>query len=174
MTRRAALDAAAPHAAASASCAAASGLPPGTVDTLASGSRAILHGAAARGRAGGRSSRACTRCRGCVVAVAPGSAAPSGTAATTSRPGTPGTPDAGSCESSPAPSARPRVARAALPLFSEGLLQHRAIQCQVGDHLLQPPVLLAQLPQLTQLRRADAVVLPLPAVERRLGDPELA
>src|SRR5439155_13909319 len=60
-----------------------------------------------------------------------------------------------------------------LPLFSERLLQRGAVERQVRDCGLQPPVLLAQLPQLAQLGRADAVVLPLPAVERRLGDAEL-
>lgn len=48
------------------------------------------------------------------------------------------------------------------------------VQGQVGNQLLELPVLIPQLAQLPDLRRAEAAVLLLPAVERLLGDLELA
>src|SRR5205823_2611720 len=58
--------------------------------------------------------------------------------------------------------------------FSNHLLENLFVQRQVGDEALQPRILLAHLPQLAHLGDAQAAVLLLPEVERRLGDAGLA
>jgi len=54
------------------------------------------------------------------------------------------------------------------------LLQDVPIQGEVRDQALEPPVLLAQLAQLTELVQSQSRILLLPDVERRFADPVLA
>ena len=56
----------------------------------------------------------------------------------------------------------------------QDLGQNVLVERQVGDHALELGVLLAQLPQLPQLRRPEMAILLLPDVIGRLGDPQLA
>jgi hypothetical protein len=55
--------------------------------------------------------------------------------------------------------------------FSEHILQHRLIQAQIGDQLLQPAVLLLELLHLTGLIGLYPHELFLPWVEGRFADP---
>ena len=64
--------------------------------------------------------------------------------------------------------------REASELFSYDLLEDVAIQCEVGDHLFQFAVFVAQRPELAQLLQAQAAELFLPPVERLLADPQPA
>src|SRR5215471_13975817 len=57
--------------------------------------------------------------------------------------------------------------------FSHGLPQDLLIQGQVGDELLELPVLLAELPELPDLGDPQAPKPLLPAVEGRFTDAEL-
>jgi hypothetical protein len=43
------------------------------------------------------------------------------------------------------------VAERGSPFFSESVSQHRLVEGQIGDHTLEPPILLAELLQLPQL-----------------------
>jgi hypothetical protein len=64
--------------------------------------------------------------------------------------------------------------REASQLFSHDLLQDVSVERQVGDNLLQLPILVSQRPELPQLLDAETRELLLPAVERLLADPEAA
>ena len=57
--------------------------------------------------------------------------------------------------------------------FSEHVLQHGLVQAQVSYQLLQLPVLFLQLFQPAYLRHAQAAVLLLPPVKRRLAHTQL-
>ncbi len=59
-------------------------------------------------------------------------------------------------------------------LFSDDLLEDVAVEGQIGDHLLQLAVFVAERPQLAQLGEAEAGELLLPPVERLLAHPEPA
>src|SRR5262249_32583264 len=61
----------------------------------------------------------------------------------------------------------------ALPLFSERLLQDRLVERQVGDDLLELPILLAELPELAHLRGPQIAEALLPALVGLLADPVL-
>jgi hypothetical protein len=60
------------------------------------------------------------------------------------------------------------------PLSADDVLQHRLVEREVGDDLLQPPVLLLELPQPPDLGHAHVAEPLLPAIERLLTDAELA
>ncbi len=69
---------------------------------------------------------------------------------------------------------RPEAGAArAIPLFSQDILKHRLVQAQLSHQLLQPAVLVLQLPRLPDLVRLQAYVLLLPAIEGLLADPHL-
>src|SRR5690606_19049668 len=74
----------------------------------------------------------------------------------------------------PSPTPPPSAPAWALPFFSERLLQDAFVQREIGYELLQLSVLFLELLQFTQLRDTQAAVLLLPAVERGLGDLQLA
>lgn len=57
------------------------------------------------------------------------------------------------------------------PVFSQHVLQHRAIQRQLSYQFLQPAVLVLQLLQLADLVDLQPSELLLPAVERLFADP---
>ena len=61
-----------------------------------------------------------------------------------------------------------------LRFFCDDRLQHRLVQAQVRDDLLELPVLFLKLTQSSKLRRANAAVLLLPDIERRVADAHLA
>src|SRR5262245_9702534 len=61
----------------------------------------------------------------------------------------------------------------ALPLFSERLFEDRLVERKVGNDLLELPILLAQLAQLADLRRAQVAKPLLPPVVGLLADPVL-
>ena len=48
------------------------------------------------------------------------------------------------------------------------------VQREIGDHAFQPTILIPQIAELAQLAHAEPAVLALPAIERGLGDLELA
>jgi hypothetical protein len=58
----------------------------------------------------------------------------------------------------------------ALPFVSERLLKNRLVESQVRHHLLQLPILVAKLPEFSQLADAHLAVLALPAVNRGLRE----
>ena len=57
--------------------------------------------------------------------------------------------------------------------FSERLGEHVLVERQVGDQLLQAPILVLDLPQPAQLADSQVGVLPFPEVERRLAEAPL-
>jgi hypothetical protein len=59
-------------------------------------------------------------------------------------------------------------------VFFDHFLEHGLVQGKIGHQALELPVLLLEKPELTKLRRPQAAVLPLPAIESLLRDPELA
>ena len=73
----------------------------------------------------------------------------------------------------PAGGRRPRGERRALPLSLQDILQHGAVQCQIGDQPLELAVLVFQLLEPSDFRPPHADELLLPAVERRLRDAHL-
>src|SRR6185437_9262786 len=81
--------------------------------------------------------------------------------------------DAPTLDTRSAPSAPNLSDALGSPVFSERLLQDCLVEAQVGDQLLQLPVLFAQLPKLTDLGRAHAAELLLPPIKGLLGDLEL-
>src|SRR5579871_5687541 len=57
---------------------------------------------------------------------------------------------------------------------AERVLQHRFVECEIGNHLLQLCVLILELLQPAHLIRQQPVILLLPVEIRRLTDPGLA
>ena len=57
--------------------------------------------------------------------------------------------------------------------FSQCVLQHRLVQAQVRNKLLQPPHLVLEMLQPAHLRNAQTAELLLPPVERLFGDLQL-
>src|SRR5579871_3892472 len=57
---------------------------------------------------------------------------------------------------------------------AERVLQHRFVECEIGNHLLQLCVLILELLQPAHLIRQQPVILLLPVEIRRLADPGLA
>src|SRR5262245_5012873 len=57
--------------------------------------------------------------------------------------------------------------------FSDDLLQHVSVQGQIGHQLLEPPILLFQLPQPPQLGDPHPSELALPTGEGLLAHPQL-
>ena len=55
-------------------------------------------------------------------------------------------------------------------IFCGNVLQNRLVQAQLGHQLLEPRILVLQLPKFTYLIRLQPRVLLLPAVKRLLGD----
>ena len=72
-----------------------------------------------------------------------------------------------------APTAPAPVCELALDFFSDHLLQDLLVERQVGDESLQPRILVAHLPQLADLRHAQAAKLLLPEVEGRFRNARL-
>src|SRR5204862_7787848 len=77
-------------------------------------------------------------------------------------------------ETLPSAAALPLVSLRAQGVFSHHRLQHVLVQAEIGDQLLQPPVLLAQLLHLLRLAHFHAAVLRLPGVDGVLGHALLA
>ena len=73
----------------------------------------------------------------------------------------------------PAPSAPTSAAALGSPFFSQGVLQDGLVEAEVGDELLELPVLLAELAQLAHLRGAEFPEFLFPPVERQLRHLEL-
>lgn len=65
-----------------------------------------------------------------------------------------------------------RVPEAAF--FLDHRLERFAIEAEIGDHLLQAPVLVLQCPEAFRLTHVHAALLRLPVVGRLIGDAQLA
>jgi len=61
-----------------------------------------------------------------------------------------------------------------LKLFFQHILQHWLVEHQIGNDLLEPRVLVFELPQSTQFRRSQTGELAFPIEKRRLRDADLA
>src|SRR5487761_2134359 len=66
-----------------------------------------------------------------------------------------------------------RAARPGSPFFSQRLLQDSLVEAEIGDELLELPVLVAEPAQFAELGHAQAAELLLPPVEGAFGDLQL-
>src|SRR5262245_9565387 len=62
----------------------------------------------------------------------------------------------------------------ASPFFSQRILEDDLVNGEVRHNRFQPPILLAELPELADLGDPETTKSLLPPVERRLADPQLA
>src|SRR5205085_4297777 len=86
----------------------------------------------------------------------------------------PGGPAARSSRRSDEDTSSPPVARRASPLFSQEILQRGIVEHGIGQHPLQPAVLVLQRPQPLAVGYIETAELGLPFIERRRADPVFA